>query len=78
MKAPPEFELLLGVLLVLNGIVTIWAAAFRPKLLSHWLLRPRWFGAGGPRAGRVGATFGALVWLGIGLWLVRLSVSHAS
>ena len=78
MKAPPEFELLLGVLLVLNGSVTIWAASFRPMLLSRWLLRPRWFGAGGPRAGRVGATFGALVWLGIGLWLVRLSVSHAS
>lgn len=76
MKASPVVELLIGVILVANSCVTIWAAIFRPKLLDHWLLRPRWFGAGSLRAGPVGATIGAAFWLGIGTWILWLSIGR--
>jgi len=76
MKAPPEVELLIGVILVVNSGVTIWAVVFRPKLLDHWFLRPRWFNSSGPRAGPVGAMLGALIWLVIGVWIISLSIGR--
>ncbi len=69
MKASPEIEALFGLCLAIYASVTITAAIWRPKLLDHGLLRPRWWGYG-PRAGRVAAGLGSGVWLTIGLALL--------
>jgi hypothetical protein len=76
MRASAELELLLGIAFCTYSLVTLWSAIWRPKLLDHWLLRPRWFGATGPRAGRIGAAFGAIVWLCIGFWLIHLAANR--
>lgn len=77
MKLPPFFELLLGVALVAYASVMFWAAVFRPRLLEHPLLQPRWMLGQGPRAGRAGAAFGAIVWFGVGSWFVWLALHRA-
>ena len=77
MKLPPFFELLLGVASVAYASVMFWAAVFRPRLLAHPLLRPRWISGQGARAGRIGAAFGAIVWFCVGGWLAWLSLHSA-
>ncbi len=77
MKAPPALELLLGLLLTTYGATTLWSAFFRPKLLDHRLLQPRWWGTG-PKAGRIGAILGGVVWSGIGAWLIWLALHRLS
>ena len=69
MQASPELEALFGLCLAIYASVTVVAAIWRPKLLDHGLLRPRWWGYG-PRAGRAAAAFGSGVWLTIGLALL--------
>ena len=76
MKASPAIEFLVGAVLVGNFCLTLLAVFIRPKLLNHWLVRPRWFGVAGPLAGPVGAMFGAIVWLAFGLLLVWHSVGQ--
>jgi hypothetical protein len=76
MQAPPEVELLVGAMFVVNSGVTILVVVFRPKLLGHWMLRPRWFNASGPRAGPIGATIGALVGLVIGVCIILHSIGR--
>jgi hypothetical protein len=75
MKASPEIELLVGTVLCVYSLVILWSTIRRPKLLDHWLLRPRWWGTG-PRAGRIGAAFGGMVWLLIGVWLIGLAANR--
>ena len=75
MKASPEIELIAGLILCVTSLAMLWSAICDPKLHDHWLLRPRWWGHG-PRAGRLGAAFGAVFWLAIGIWLISLAVNR--
>ena len=75
MKAPPEVELVFGIGLSVYSLVMLWSASYRPKLLDRWWLRPRWEGTG-PRAGRVGAAFGAAVWLCVGVFVIHHAVGQ--
>ena len=77
MKAPPMIDLLVGLVLTIYACVSLWSVIFRPKLLDHWLLRPRWWGTG-PRAGRAGAAFGGVVWLAIGVWIIWAGLKRLS
>ena len=70
MKVSPEVEAVVGMVFIAFSVATIVVAVWYPKHLDHPFIRPRWFGAGGPRAGRFGSVVGSIFWLAIGVLLV--------
>ena len=67
----PQGNALVGAVLCLNGLVTIYAAVWRPAWLDKFFLRGRWFNSAGPRAGRFGTAIGAIVFFVIGAFLIN-------
>lgn len=69
MKASPEIQALVGCFFIVYALIAFFAAIWRPKLLDHALMRPRWWGFG-PRATRAAVAFGSGFWSTVGVWLL--------
>jgi hypothetical protein len=69
MTISPAFAALIGLGFLAYGSAILFAALWRPTLLSHPLLRPRWWGFG-PRATRIASGLGSGAHLVIGSFLI--------
>ena len=65
----PALEAFIGFGFLAYGSATLFAAIWRPKLLGHLLLRPRWWGFGA-RATHIASGLGSGAHLVIGSFLV--------